>query len=502
MPPRHGKSELISRFTPAWFLGRFPDRKIILASYADTFAAHWGRKARDVLKEEAPLFGVTLNQDTAGGAQWELMPGANGMAGVMVTAGVGGGITGKGANLLIIDDPVKNAAEAHSETTRDAHWEWWLSTARTRLQPGAAVIVVMTRWHEDDLVGRLLLDDPTRSKDGDLLPDGERRKDVEGDEWEIINLPAIAEAPAPEDATASLDTDDDTPRVYSPGWTDAIGRTNDEVLWPEMYDRAWMKQTRAALGLYWFTALYQQQPSPASGMLFKRKHFLYYTYDEIITEGGQRTFIISLVDREGNVTRYDSAYCTKFCTADVAASEKQQSDYTVVATWYVTPKHDLILWALDRIQFDSTKTPGFVKGVYNREKPSIIAIERLGHGLNVIQTLVNEGYPITKLEADTDKISRSLPATVRYEQGTVYHPARASWLEDFEKELLMFPNAKNDDQVDVVSYAAIKLPQISGGHSRSSSQNSGRESQRARSGARTRGRPLTAGFRGTPRADH
>ena len=156
MPPRHGKSELCSRYTPAWYLGRFPDRRVILASYEADYAASWGRKARDLLEEHGrTMFGVGVRQDSHAANRWDLADHAGGMT----TAGVGGAITGRGADLLIIDDPVKSVEEAESDTYRARTWDWWRGVALTRLEPGGAVILVMTRWHEDDLAGRILQED-------------------------------------------------------------------------------------------------------------------------------------------------------------------------------------------------------------------------------------------------------------------------------------------------------------------------------------------------------
>lgn len=485
MPPRHGKSELISRFTPAWFLGRFHNKKIILVGYNDTFAAHWGRKSRDVLKEEQELFGVRLNSETSGGGQWELLAGADGMAGIMVTAGVGGGITGKGADLMIIDDPVKNAEDAKSEAVQASHFDWWKSTARTRLQKGAGVILVMTRWHEGDLAGQLLADDPTRDRYGDLLPPGERREDVDGDSWEVMNLPAFAEMPPPSVAvTKSWDdleeadpysdgsTYDAAKREWESKWRDPVGREVGEVLWPEFFDKKWMDQTARALGKYWFTALYMQRPSPAEGMLFKRENFRYFDREDI-----GETSLVTLLNANGP-SLFDVAYGLKFQTIDVAATEDEQSDYTVISTWYLSPEQDLVWWRMDRLQFDSTKTPGLVEKVYHEERPSFIAIERLGHGLDLIKWLVRLGLPIVRLEPDRDKVSRALVACARYEAGKVFHPRKAYWLDDAERELLAFPNAKHDDIVDTVSYAAIKAAEIGTNampRSESETKRSGRE---------------------------
>jgi hypothetical protein len=488
MPPRHGKSELISKYTPAWFLGNFPDRKVMLASYADTFAAQWGRKARDVLKAEHDLFGLQINPETSGGQYWELID----HDGVMVTAGVGGGLTGKGAHLLIIDDPIKNAEEAHSDKTRENHWDWWKSTARTRLQKGAGVILVMTRWHEDDLAGRMLADDPTRDKYGVKLPDGQRRDDVEGDEWELLNLPAFAE---PEEGDGSISDAEGVLR-------DLIGRAKGDVLWPEMFDSDWMGQTKRAQGAYWFSAMYQQRPSPAEGLLFKRENFRYY---ERHTSATPDTGELVSLQHDTGPALFDVVYGTKFQTVDVAASEDEQADYTVISTWLVTPERHLLWWDCDWQQFDSTKTPGFVRRAYYKHSPGFIGVERLGHGLNIIQTLIGEGLPIIRLEADRDKVSRALPVCARYEAHTVFHPVSALFpsgalVQDAEKQLLDFPNSKNDDIVDTVSYAGIKLPQLgAGGAPRTESQankrgGNDRETAMDRTGHRARRGTITGGL--------
>ena len=215
----------------------------MLCSYADTFAASWGRRARDELKEHGPgAFGVTVDPETAGGSQWEVLD----HEGIMVTAGVGGGITGKGADLLIIDDPVKNATDAASGVIQETQHDWYRSTARTRLQPDASVILVMTRWHEADLAGRLIAD----------------WLNGEGDEWKIISMPALAEA------ASSVS--------YPPAKTlelgpDVLQRAVDDPLWPEFFDADDLAATRKALGSYWFNALYQQRPSAAEGNLFNAR---------------------------------------------------------------------------------------------------------------------------------------------------------------------------------------------------------------------------------------
>jgi hypothetical protein len=231
MPPRHGKSELISRFGPAWFLGNYPERKVMLASYEAGFAASWGRKARDVLEEYGPeIFGIRVSDKSAAADFWEIA----GHAGVMTTAGVGGGITGKGASLLVIDDPVKNAEEAGSEVIQLKQLEWWISTARTRLEHRAGCILVMTRWHEADLAGQLLA----------------REAEEGGEHWELLNLPAYAEGP-----------------------DDPLGREEGDVLCSELFPKESLERTRTNSAGYWWASLYQQRPMPAEGGIFKRHNF-------------------------------------------------------------------------------------------------------------------------------------------------------------------------------------------------------------------------------------
>jgi predicted phage terminase large subunit-like protein len=229
MPPRHGKSYLTSHHFPAWFLGVYPDRRVILTSYEADFAAGWGRKARDVLEVVGPdLFGVAVRHDSKAADRWDI----EGHTGGMTTAGVGGPITGKGADLLIIDDPVKNAEEAASPTYRQRAWDWYTSTAYTRLEPGGAVVLIQTRWHEDDLAGRVIANAAES-----------------GESWDVLNLPALAEG------------------------SDPLGRRPGQALWPERFDEVDLARIRATLGSYYFTSLYQQRPAPAEGDIFRRSWF-------------------------------------------------------------------------------------------------------------------------------------------------------------------------------------------------------------------------------------
>jgi predicted phage terminase large subunit-like protein len=215
MPPQHGKSELCSKYLPAWYLGIYPDRRVILTSYEADFASTWGRKARDVLERHGGIFGVRVSKRSGAVHRWDL----DGHDGGMTTAGVGGPITGRGAHLLIIDDPIKNDEEARSATCRQKQWDWWQSVASTRLRPGGLVVVIQTRWHRDDLTGRILLH---------AIENGQR--------WRQIKFPAIAED------------------------KDELGRQPGEALWPEMYPAEKLEMVKASRTNYYWAAMYQQNP--------------------------------------------------------------------------------------------------------------------------------------------------------------------------------------------------------------------------------------------------
>lgn len=222
-PPRHTKSELASRRFPAWYLGRNPDKQLICATYSGDFALDFGREVRGIVSSEefAALFpNVGLHPDSRAANRWHTTAG-----GVSVYVGVGGPITGRGAHIALIDDPFKNREEADSEVRRETVWNWYTSTLRTRLMPGGAIILILTRWHEDDLAGRLL----------------ERARD----EWKVVELPAIRDE----------------------------GTANERALWPDWYPLDALRRIKADIGPRDWSALYQQKPQPDEGTFFQRGWF-------------------------------------------------------------------------------------------------------------------------------------------------------------------------------------------------------------------------------------
>ena len=226
MPPRHGKSEMVSIRFPAWYLGRNQQAQLIGCSYAESLAYTFSYAIRETISSlpYQRLWGLGL--DKSGSVRWQLS-GKDNKRDSYIAAGVGGGITGEGANVLLIDDPVKNSEEAESQVYRDKIWNWYTTTARTRLQPDGAIVLIMTRWHQDDLAGRLL----------------QAQVDPKADQWEILHLKAI---------------------------------DNDNALWPEQYDIPALDNIRASIGSRAFIALYQGEPTAETGNILNRKWWKYY----------------------------------------------------------------------------------------------------------------------------------------------------------------------------------------------------------------------------------
>jgi predicted phage terminase large subunit-like protein len=228
MPPRHGKSELASVRFPAWFLGRNPSLRVIATSYSARLAETFGRKVREIVADPKfrLTFGFGLSKRSRASDRWETTEG-----GGYIAAGVGGSITGMGGDLLIVDDPFKNQEDADSKTYRDKVWEWYQSTLYTRIEKGGKIVVILTRWHEDDLAGRLLASG--------------------NDDWHVVSFPAVAEG-------------------------DEEFRNIGEPLWEDKYDSADLQRIKTTVGTRVWNALYQQRPAPQDGAVFKKGWWRFY----------------------------------------------------------------------------------------------------------------------------------------------------------------------------------------------------------------------------------
>ncbi|NPV54526.1 MAG: phage terminase large subunit [Firmicutes bacterium] len=403
IPPRHGKSFLCSRLFPAWYLINNPDKRVILCSYGASLALNFSRRAREIVREYGPwLSGINLAGDSKAADQW----GIKGHEGGLIAAGVGGPITGHGGNIVLIDDVIKNIAEADSQTYREAIWEWYASTLRTRLEPQAGLAIIMTRWRHNDLAGQLL----------DEMESG-------GERYEILKFPALAEE------------------------GDPLGRIPGEPLWPERYGKEELEALRASQGSYLFSAIYQQTPRRAEGNMFRREWFRYFRDED--------DFYVLL--KPSGEHRVKKADCWFFQTVDPAATEKETSDYFACGSWIVTPEADLLLYDMFRERLETPKHKMLLRAMYERYRPALQGVEEKTFGLSLLQEARLEGLPVIPLKADTDKVSRAYPIAARYEAGTVYHRVSTSWLQVYEDELEDFPRGEHDDMVDCASYAAIVL---------------------------------------------
>jgi len=428
MPPRHGKSYLVSEHLPAWFITKWPDKRVILASYEAEFAASWGLKARRLI-ENFPEFGVELDPSSRSGAKWDI----KGRRGGMVTAGAGGPITGKGGDILIGDDLVKNDEEANSAGDRDKKEDWWTATFSSRRQPGGdeVYILMATRWHEDDILGRI-----TKNETG---------------EWYVINLPALAFEETNDDGISVDEENDNRP--------DPLGRKPGEALAPKMFSSAQLRKIRDASerGKIWFSALFQGRPTIGDAGMFARKNFRTYrrrgnTY-ELKTDTG-----IDLVP-------LSTAF--RFITVDLAASKKTSADWTVFSAWDALPGGRLVLVDRWRMRLETpdhvSQLVKFVQSLGTYVKIRFVGIESATYGLSLIQNLIRhpQGFMVRPLEADTDKESRALLAGQAIVNHQVFFPEVAEWRKDWDQELVKFPKGAKDDQVDTLAYAVqvwVDLP--------------------------------------------
>lgn len=401
MPPRHGKSTLASVAFPAWHLGRHPHHEFISCSYSGSLAMSFSRKVRQLLRE--PVYKNVfeksrLDKDSQSIESWQTTQG-----GGYVAAGVGGGITGKGANVLVIDDPVKNREDAESDNNRAATWDWYTSTAYTRLSPGGGILVILTRWHDDDLAGRLL----KQAEDG-------------ADQWEVIRYPAIAEI-------------------------DENFRKQGESLHPERYNVDALEQIRKAIGPRDWSALYQQNPVSDEGDYFSRDMIRYYEYDEIDTAElnyycawdlaiGQRDRNDYSVGIVVGIDEYDHLYVVDVVRGKYDGFELVEQILDLYETW----RPGIV--GIERGHIEMALGPFLQKRTRER-------------GLS-------EAYFKDLKVGRRDKEARARAIQGRMQQGMVYFPKDAVWTGTMVAELLRFPNGTHDDQVDALAWIGLMMTEF------------------------------------------
>jgi len=374
LPPRHGKSEFLSFWLPIWFLDRFPTKKIIIASYSADLAAGFGRKIRNEMTSNDKLI-TKLSEDSTAAHRFNTHDG-----GSLITSGVEGPITGRGADLFIIDDPYRDPSQANSEKYRKTLEEWFEGVALTRLEPGGSLLNVMTRWHEDDLASYLM----------------KKHK------FDEIKLPAIAEE------------------------NDCILRKPGEALCPDRYPIEALTKIRSEMDSYIWSALYQQNPIPIVGGLFKRHWWKRYSVQPS-TE-------------------------SIFQLWDTAQKPGITNDYSVCSTWGVT-QNGYYLLDVFRKKLEAPQLLESTVNQFNKWHPNAVVIEDKSSGTAVIQFLRQKTtIPVIAYNPGLrDKQIRASAATPIVESGRCHVPDEAPWLEDFLSEHEKFPNVSHDDQVDTTS---------------------------------------------------
>jgi len=395
-PPRHGKSELVSKWLPVWFLAKNPTKKIILASYEQDFSNIYGRAVRDIIQNNQDKLSITLDSGSTAAHRWSLTSG-----GGMMCAGAGGPITGKGADLLIVDDPVKNDEEASSEVYREKLFSWWQSTAFTRLSPTGVVVIIMTRWNEDDVSGRL----------ENLSTSGE------GLHWDILRLPALAE--------------DDDP----------LGRKYGEALWPTRFSREWLLDKKRGISPYLFSALYQQHPTPEEGNAVRRSWWGRY---QVAPDVESMDVVIQ--------------------SWDLAFKDMSKNDFTVGQVWG-RKGASLYLLDQIRGHLNAEECVLAIRATTAKWPRALAKlIEDKANGPAVIQMLSKKVAGVIPINPKASKDARLAAVIPFIAAGNVHLPEGeiAPWVGDFIEECAAFPKGANDDCVDAMTQALNYLnPQAS-----------------------------------------
>ncbi len=415
MPPRHGKSHTSTEIFPAWFLGRNPMCEVIVGAYGASLAEDFSRKARDTFSEHAPaVFGEALAKNVAGVEKW----GIEGKRGMLYALGVGGPATGKGADLFLVDDPFKDWEAAESEVQRKAVIEWFRSVARTRLMPGGRIVVVQTRWLEEDLAGVLLKE----AQEG-------------GEQWTLISMPMV--------------DDEDGSEV------DAQGKV--KLLWPERWacdygSQEQLNRAKTAFGPRVWQCLYQQRPVPSKGNKFQRGWWNFYRR---LDSGQGRKRPDGSTDRPTRLLDGDFQFDEMLLSWDFTFDDKKDSDF-VVGLCLMRKGADKYIVERARDRMNITKMLEEFKGMARRHPYAHAKlVEEKANGAAVITMCRSEISGILPMlpEHKGNKIQRAAAIEPQVAAGNVYLPEDAWWLDEWMDEFAAFPKGKNDDQVDALSQA-------------------------------------------------
>lgn len=411
MPPRHGKSLFTSVYTAAWFLGFHRTQNVILTSYSADIAKGFSGKARTVIEDLGHLFGVRLHPKQRNTAHWQIQyvddSGEWRDGGNCYAAGVGGGLPGRGAGLIVMDDVVRGQKDVTPDLMQKAY-EWWIGILSTREEPidherpefGGAIILVMTRWADADIAGRLLEDEGRADEDGD---------------WTVTSLPALAK----ED--------------------DPLEREEGEALCPQRYPREKLEKRRDSSdeGGILFQALFQQEPLPDEGVVWKAHHL--HRWESI---GGLITF--------ANERLSEQDLKLHFVTIDPNLKKDELNDPTGFLIWAIAPRGELLCLEDHTERMDGSDDLIPLMHATRERFPGIpFYVESKAHGTEIMRACRRVGLDTVELIADLDKVTRALGSQPAFAAGMVFIPQNAV---ELAKELLVFPGGKHDDRADCVAY--------------------------------------------------
>lgn len=431
LPPRHGKTEEVSRIFPSWLLGKLPDARVILTSYGADLAQDNSRAVRNYVMDARyqAVFGgrsvyddpVMISDDSRAKGNWDL---AAPYRGGVVAAGIGGAITGKGAHLLIIDDPFKNREEAESDSHREKVATWYRSSAYTRLEDGGAVILMHTRWHREDLAGMLLqqmAQDPFLS-----------------DQWKVVVLPALAY-----DDEDYVQDEAQFGRLLGRGLytpqADPLGRKAGEPLWPEKYTTADLVKIEANIGSYEYASQYQQQPEPSEGGFFAERDFV-------------------LVEDAPKGLRW-------YTYVDLALGRSETSDYNTALPVAMDNEGHLYYRDMLRVrQLDQFLAQLVEMMLSEKELHTVWGLEDVAFQSLVFKDLMKDRrlarVSMFPIRPEGDKVSRARPLQTRARQGMV-RLVKGNWIQAFLNEAAAFPGGKHDDQIDSASGGLLLMSKYS-----------------------------------------
>jgi len=407
LPPRSSKSMICSKLFPAWYIGRNPEDEILTISHSDQLASDFGRSVRDLVNTEEfqKIFrGVSLRTDVRAAGKWK-----TNQNGTYYAAGVRSQIAGRGAHVAILDDAMSEE-DAISSAGRRFIKEWYPAGLRTRIMPGGSIVIINTRYHYDDLCGW-------------LLKQQEDMSDYETIPWDVVRIPAWID----EESSDLLDLPIGT--SYFPEWKPDSVLQMDE------------NEIKASNGARYWNALYMQDPTPEEGGLIKKKWL--QSWDD--PEPPECDFIIQ--------------------TFDTAFSTRTTADFSVIQTWGIFFQYNqdgkgyedfaphLILLGNIRGRFEYPELRRMAQKLYEKHRPDVCIVEKKASGQSLIQDMRRAGLPVMEYLPDRDKVSRVYASTPIMEAGRLWIPKGKKWADDLIEELIRFPNAAHDDQVDALTMA-------------------------------------------------